>query len=352
MNDRAVLIAAAVLAALLVSFGVLWALRDYRIPIFVNGDAMARRADTFVGDLLAARFPAARVGAARCPRLLDLTGGRRARCVIPIGGDELAIDVALRRDHRGVRFDHVDALFVAVDGEREIAADLEQRYGERFLVHCPGAAVRVLHEMTPVSCDVEAPDERRRDVMVQPYGDAGNLIAPELVGVTSRRARVLGAGVAAAREGSVTVAGPALERYLTGSAASEAHGEIGRRGLAGAAHCPPRVVLHEGTHARCTVAVADVTLHYDVHFEKGLGLLINADHTVAVVAALHDVAARYVRRRSGARLPVDVNCGTVPVIAVEPGSTLRCVADSPGYDMTFRFLDPQGDFAIERTASP
>jgi hypothetical protein len=355
MRDRAVLIALAVLVVLGACFGALWGLHDYAVPIFVNGNAMARRADATAGDLLAARFPSARVGAVRCPWLLDLTGGRSARCAIPIGSDELAIDVALREDRRGVEFHHVDALFVTPDGERRIASDLDDRYGEHFAVHCPGAAVRVLHGRSTVSCDVEAPGVGRQQVAVQPYGDGDDLLAPELPGVATREARVLGPDVAATRTGSVTIEGPALERYLRGTASAEAHGDVGRRGLAGAAHCPPHVVLHEGTHVRCTVAVADVTLQFDVHFEKGLGLRTDADHTVAVVATLHDVATRYVERRErarGVRRPVDVNCGTVPVIVIEPGSTLRCVANtaSGDYDMTFRFLDPGGDFSIERTA--
>jgi hypothetical protein len=353
MQDRAVLIVSAVLAALALCFGTAWALRDYAMPVFINGEAMARDADVVVGDMMAARFPEAPVGAARCPRLLDLTGGRSARCAIPIGSDELAIGMALRADHRDVRYETLDALFVARDGERTIARHLEERYGERFAVHCPGAAVRVLHDMTAVSCEIQAPDVPRQVVTAKPYAD-GDFIVRELVGLESREARVLGADVAARREGSITVAGPALERYLKESVSFQARGEVGRRGLAGAAHCPRSAVLHEGTHVRCTVPVADVTLAYDVHFEKGLGLRIDVSDSIAVVAALREFVTRYVQRRhhaDGVRLAADVNCGTVPVIAVQPGSTVRCVVDAGTYDLTLRFLDAVGNFTIEQTAS-
>ena len=356
MNDRAVLIASAVLVVLVLCFGTLWALRDYASPIFVNGEAIARYADAVVGDMLAARFPGVRIGGARCPPLLDFTGHRFGRCAIPIGDDELAIEVELREDHRTVHFRNLDALFVTRDGERTIARDLEKRYGERFSVHCPGAAVRVQHAMAPVSCVVEAPGVWRQDVTAGPYDEAGDLSVSELAGAMTREARVLGTEVAAKREGSVTVAGRALERYLRDGVAFAARGEVGRRGLIGAAHCPPRAVLHEGTHVRCTVAVADVTLAYDVHFEKGLGLRFDSDRTVAVVAAVREVALRFVQGRDrggGVRPRVDVNCGTVPVIAVEPGSTLRCVADGVEgtYDLTVRFFDANGNFTIERVAS-
>jgi hypothetical protein len=265
--------------------------------------------------------------------------------------------VALREDRRDVEFSAVDALFVRHDGERTIAGHLEQMYGERFAVRCPGAAARVLRGLESVSCEIEAPDVTGRTITVRPYGYGGDVIAGELPSVEPREARVLGADVAARREGSVAVAGPALERYVRGSTASQARGEVGRRGLVGRAHCPPRAVLHEGSHVRCTVVVADVTLRYDVHFEKGLGLRVEPDTSVAVVAPLREVATRYFKRRNsmgGAPLHVDVNCGTVPVIVVEPGSTLRCLADvgDGSFDFTFRFTDAQGGFTIEPGAAP
>ena len=354
MNDRTVLIAAAVLAAVLVCFGTLWALHDYAQPVFVNGDRVARNTDIMVGDMIAARFPDIHVGSARCPELLDLTGERSARCTIPIAGDELAISAAVRRDGRGVKVESVDALFVTRDGERTIARRLEEMYGERFAVRCPGAAVRVVEPPATVSCTAEAPDTMRRALEVAPYGDLGAVHFGELGGVTTREARILGAVVAARREGSVMVAGPALERYLRGSAAFLNQGEVGRRGLVGAVHCPPQLVLHEGTHARCTVAVADVVLSYDVHFEKGLGLRADHDTSVAVVPALREFALRYFQRRGiDVHVPshVDVNCGTIPAIAEEPGSTLRCRADVIGapFFFNFRFLDADGGFTMEES---
>ena len=357
MHDRAVLVTAAVLTAVVVSFGALWVLRDYAVPFFVNGNTIARQVDGGVGDLIAARFPELQVGAARCPRLLDLTGGRTARCAIPIAGDELPIDVALRSDRRDIDFNDVDELFVRRAGERAIASKLEEQHGVPFAVRCPGAAVRVLHRPASVTCDVEAPGVSRRDVPATPYAYGGDVQTSPLAGVASRAARVLGTAVADRREGSVAIAGPVLERYLRGSAAFLSHGEVGRRGLLGAAHCPPRVVLHEGTHVSCTVVIADVTLPYDVHFEKGLGLRTDRANSVAVIAPLREVAMRYFRRRSssiGAPAHLDINCGTVPVIVEEPGSTLRCYADEgvDAFHFTFRFTDAEGDFTIDRRVAP
>jgi hypothetical protein len=123
----------------------------------------------------------------------------------------------------------------------------------------------------------------------------------------------------------------------------------------GAAHCPPRVALREGTHASCTVAVANMKLRYDVHFEKGLGLRADLDSSVAVIPALREFALRYFqRRRLDAHIPyrVDVNCGPVATVVVEPGSTLRCRADVGGepFSFAFRILDAEGGFTMEESA--
>ena len=351
MNDRAVLIAASVLAAVLAGFGALWALHDYALPVFVSGEQMARNADVMVGDTIAARFPGVRVGPARCPRLVDLTGGRSARCAIPIDGEELGIDVAMRRDRRGVDFRSADALFVRAAAERAIADMLEEQYGVPFAMRCPGAAVRVLHRPESVACQVQAPGMSRQEVPASSLGYDGNVFVGEVRGGTSRRARILGTAVAEQREGSVTIEGRSLERYLRGSASFLDHHEVGRRGLLGAAHCPARIVLHEGSHARCTVVIADITLTYDVHFESGLGLRTDPGSSVAVIAPLREFAARYFGRRStgGRTSHVDINCGTIPAVVMEPGSTLRCAGDNGvrSFYFTFRFTDAQGGFTIE-----
>src|ERR1700681_3114101 len=130
MNDRAVLVAAAVLAAVLLSFGALWTLRDYAVPLFANGDRIARNADIMVGDMIAAQFPGVRVDRVRCPPLLDLTAGRSARCAVPIDRRQAANRGATGRDPRRFRFGRVDSLLVRACGEATIARKLDELYGE------------------------------------------------------------------------------------------------------------------------------------------------------------------------------------------------------------------------------
>ena len=351
MNDRAVLIAAAVLAAIVVSFGALWALREYARPVFVNGHDTAIRIDDVEGDMIAARFPDAAVGPARCPPLLNLTGTRTALCTLPIAAGEMHFEVQ-QPYVRGLppAFHEVDALFVARDAERSIAAQLAERYGEPFDVRCPGPAVRVV-DATPVTCSVEAADVPRRGIDVHAVGQDGSVQAEELASVPTRLTRVFGRAVAERKQGSIVVSGRAMESFVQGSASADAGGEVGRRGLIGAAHCPARIALREGGHTVCTVIVGGLPLTYDVHFEKGPGLYVQSQKRIEVVALLREIAARYFSRpkfTGGKPLAASVHCEAGPVAFVEPGSSLRCDAKVGKEHFSFDFDvdDPEGHVSI------
>jgi hypothetical protein len=346
----------AIVAAVAIGLGTLWALRDYANPEFVNGTTAAHEIDAAVGNMIAARFPEVGVGSATCPALLNLTAGRTERCALPVAGKTVHVDVSLRDTVRRdaawrYRFWTAEALFVRRDAERTIAESLARTYGETFDVHCPGAAVRVLARTSEVTCTVQAPDVTRRSIPVRPLGDDGSMFPDELPHVATRWVRSFGSDVATRREGSVVITGRALEQFVRASAGFQAGGEVGRRGLVGTARCPARVVLHEGTHAGCTVRVGAETQKYDVHFEKGLGLRIDTDENVAVVPALRDFAVRYFERPAftgGKPANVRVNCTGGVVVFVEPGSAVTCVAKVGAKTIPFYFdiLDSEGSFKI------
>ena len=349
--DRFVLVMAAIVTAVLIACGTLWALREYATPLFVNGPETADRIDQEVGDLIAARFPAAAVGAAHCPPFLDLTGHRTAECTLPVSGAELHLVI----DSDFVRRiapapGTTDALFVAPDAERTLAAQLTQRFGERFEVRCPGPEVRVISR-APAICSVEAPDLARRGIEVTAYGYAGAVYAEPLRGLSTRAERIFGRDVAERTEGSVVIAGSALERYVQGDASADERGEPGRRGLVGRARCPSRIVLREGSHATCTVRVGGLPLRYDVHFEKGLGLRVDTPRNIMVVAALREIAVRYFERphfTGGKPTLSHVDCGRAAVVLVEPGSSVPCTAKvgADTYSFVFQIDDATGGFRI------
>lgn len=348
--DRGVLIAALVVASVIITVGMFAVVHEYAVPMFANGGVVAHRIDTEAGDLIAARFPGLPVGAARCPPIVNLTNHRHGRCAIPIGTDELRIDVSVSVSQPKLELEHVDALFVRTDAERTIVDDLAGQFGERFDVRCAGPAIRVVPPDTPVVCSIEAPDVLRRGIEVTPIGFDGQLRFEPLLGVTTRAARAFGPA-AERREGWVEIAGRALERYLTAGAALQARGEVGRRGLVRGAKCPVRVVLYEGTHVTCTVRVADLSEDYDVHFEKGLGLRTDFDKTVVVMPALEAVAARYFERSwytAGQPLRAKIDCISATVAFVEPGSSVPCTAVVRGKTIYFAFkiTDAAGDFTI------
>jgi len=350
--DRAVLWAALVISGVLIACGALFVLQDYTNPVFVNGADTADRIDAEMGDMIAARFPDVSVGKAHCPLVLNLTGTHQGRCTLPVADGELRIDV--QRPYvpgLNVVLRDADALFVTRAAERSIRAQLVERFGEPFDVRCPGPAVRIIADDAHVTCSVEAPDLLRRGLEIAVTGDAGDVHPEPLTGVATRVERSFGKDVAARTEGSAVIAGPAMERYVLGTAGADADGEVARRGLLGGARCPPRIVLRERGRATCTVRVGGHPLRYDLQFEMGRGLEVRADKQIAVIAYLREIATRYFERpkyTGGKPLLARVECGNAAVEFVEPGSFVPCTAkvNDVAYSFVFQFDDAQGSFHI------
>ena len=350
--DRAVLVMGAIVAAVLIGLGALSSLADYARPVFVNGSATASQIDDVMGSMIAARFPDVAVGRAHCPVVLNLTGKRTALCGLPVAAGEMRVRIAIPNEGGyPPPFQNLDALFVTREAERTIAARFAEQYGEPFDVRCPGAAVRVVADHTSVTCSIEAPDVLRRGVDVGVSGQDGDVRVPDLASVPTRAARVFGREIAEQKEGSVAIPGRAMESYVLGSASADAGGAVGRRGLTGAAHCPPHIVLYEGGLTTCTVRVGGLVLTYDVHFEKGPGLYVQARKQIEVVALLRDIATRYFERpqyTGGKPLAAYVDCGAARVAFVEPGSSVPCTAKvgNDTHSFTFEISDAEGHFSI------
>jgi hypothetical protein len=313
-----------ILAAALVGCGS--TLHDATHPVFLSGDDARTWIDEEAGTMLAARHPGVTIGNARCPYLLNLTGRHTERCTIPIGKDEFRIDVA-RSETFELR--DVDALVVKRDAERELTDDLTLEYGVPFTVRCDGPPVRVVPIRTDFSCAIDAPDIFADRIDVEAIGRDDRLIPHHLKSGDSREARMLGRDVTEKTEGGVTIAGPVVERYLHEITGGILHAELVRRGLLGAAHCPPRLVLSsDSKHATCTVRAGDRSVRYDLRFDKGRGLVIDAQQ-VAVIPVLRELAKRYYQRlwsTNGKVAAVGVTCGSHDVVVVEPGTTLPCKA--------------------------
>jgi hypothetical protein len=118
-------------------------------PNFLSGDDAAKRVDIDFGGMVAADHPSVTVGRARCPFLIDLSGGHTGRCLLPVTGGEMRVGVGLSRAPSGVR--SADTLIVRSEAEPRIAADLA-RPGVRIVVRCPGPAVRVVPNDTTIHC--------------------------------------------------------------------------------------------------------------------------------------------------------------------------------------------------------
>jgi hypothetical protein len=337
--------AALVLAAALAGCGS--ALHDATHPVFLSGEDGGAWIDQDAGAMLAARHPGVAVGHARCPYLMNLTGGRSAQCTIPVGRAELRIDVRL--DPR-FHVDDVDALVVKRETERQLTDDLTRRYGVRFTVRCDGPPLRVMPVRAQFPCGIDAPGGSTGRVDVAVYDRDGSARASLASGDT-RQDRMLGRAVTEKTEGGVTLEGPVLARYLHEIVGGAQHGELVRRGLLGAARCPARVTLPPGgNHATCTVRAGDVDVRFDLRFDRGSGLQIEQQQ-IAIVPALREVAQRYYGHALPSKKAAElvVNCGPHRTVVVEPGASLRCELGTGDGKTTFavKILDASGHFSFE-----
>jgi hypothetical protein len=289
------------------------------------------------------------VTSARCGFFLDLTDRRAARCALPVSGMDMSIRVAV--DSAGdVALTSEDALVVAADAERRLADALRGEYGEPFTVECPGPRLRVIPLTQTFACAIDAPDIQRTVVDVKPYG-IDRVARPEVEHIPRRFERIFGRDVAERRSGGVSVSGRAVEAYVRGTAAAEMDGEIARRGLLGAVHCPAVVALRAREHARCTAQVGNRVQVYDMRFDEGRGVEIESQQMAIVVPALTEVAQRYYERPSstgGAPVRVVVDCGRDVVKLVEPGASVPCTVTTGAAErnIVLKVLDTTGTFTF------
>jgi hypothetical protein len=99
------------------------------------------------------------------------------------------------------------------------------------------------------------------------------------------------------------------------------------------------------------VLVGGLALTYDVHFEKGPDLYVQAQKQIEIIALLRDIAMRYFERpqyTGGKPLAAYVDCRAARVAFVEPGSGLPCKVKVGNDTRAFSFEigDAEGHFSI------
>jgi hypothetical protein len=304
-------------------------LKDALHPHFLGGKDAEAWIDRRAGNMLAVYHPGLAVGRAHCPFLLNLTGpGSHAQCTLPVEQSTLRIDIA--SDYGAdEKLRDVDSLVVEHDAERDLAADLARRYTEAYTVHCEGDPVRVVPARRAVECTATGPDGLRKTLQARPRGYTGSLRAGGLAGAETIEERMLGRDAVKRRHGGLTLNGRDVERYLAAIGGGTERDDLVRRGLLRAPYCPPRVSLQGSAHDSCFVPVGEKTLRYDLRFDQGRGLEIDANGSAFAVAALNEMGARYFERsmrNDGAPQKVVVDCGHEQVVVLpEPGDDVRCV---------------------------
>jgi len=326
------------------------AYHDVTHPVFLAGEDARALIDDEIGDMLAARHPGVAVGRSSCPYLLNLTGGRSARCTIPVAGASMRIDVT--GGPRSPDFRELDALVETRDVEHRVEQDLELEYGVRFLVRCFGTPVSVVPVPEKRTCSVSAPGTGTRTVQASILADDVLFVRP-LPGVETRFVRMLGHDAATRREGALDLDGAAVERYLRDGAGDRQHDELVRRGLIGPARCPSRVRLVANRHVTCTVRLGRHPYAYDLRFDEGRGLVITTDQSIVIVPYVRELVRRayeHSLRLDGNPESVRIACGPNDdsVIFAEPGTMLPCTAQRRDgtYAFSVRIRDANGGFTV------
>lgn len=304
-------------------------MRDPFNPNFLSGDDAAKRVDIDFGGMVAASHPSVTVGRARCPFLIDLSGGHTGRCSLPVTGGEMRVDVSASRAPTGVR--SPDTLIVRSEAEPRIAAELAGS-GVRVAVRCPGPAVRVAPNDTTIHCALTGARVSHGSVRVE-FAGYDDLFVFGSKNSGTRLDTLLDRAVTSRTDARIVLDGSKLGPYLRAVAGGAAHDELERRRLIGVAHCPSRITLTWRAHAACTVRVGSATLPYDLRFDQGRGLVVEADPTVEILAVLRERAERFFIHvipiidpslPAGSRIRVDCGGGTVALLT--PGEGLPCTA--------------------------
>jgi hypothetical protein len=301
--------------------------RDPFHPRFLSGDDAAKRIDVSFGGTLVADYPSITVGRARCPFLVDLSGGHTARCTLPVAGGVMRVDVGVSAAPNGVH--SPDALIVRSEAEPRIADQLA-RPGERIAVRCPGPPVRVVPNDTTIHCAFNGAGTTNGSVRVE-FGTGGELYVfgskKKDVDVDALFERA----VIAQSASRIVLDGPRLGTYLRAEAGGTQRDELERRHLIGMARCPPRITLVPTVHAACTVRLGTANLRLDLRYDRGRGMVVDFGPSVEIVAAVRERAERFfahilpiVDPSLPAMARIRIDCGTATVALLEPGEALPC----------------------------
>jgi hypothetical protein len=322
------------------------------VQFFAGSDAQTW-VDHDVGDMVAAYQPQLDVGPAHCPFLISLNSG--GRCTVPVNGRPLRVDVvAARGQNPPMRLQAVDAVFVVKTAEAAATAALRRTFAADFTVRCPGKPVQIRSQ--PVECAATGPDGLRKPLVLDLRGYTGAaVVRTDLGGYSTAAERIFGVETMAQHSGTLTVAGPAVERYIAATSGLLLDDDETSRHHA-APRCPARITVRDGRKASCTLHFGTSALPYEVRFDEGRGLLIEADHQALDVIALDRlvrVMAERRARRLGHPVAYAVSCASTDVVVVEPGEILECTATPFGGKATLAavsILDRGGDFRMYQRA--
>ena len=326
-------------------------LHDPLHPRFLSASDAADRISFDFGGMVAASHPDVTVGHPHCPPLVDVSAGHMGRCIVPVTGGEMRVDIGATSTPNGVS--SPDTLIVRSDAEPKIAVELE-RAGIRSAVRCPGPSVRVVPNGTEIRCTLVRPTAGRRWVDVR-FAGYDDLSVARIWKPRKELEPLYARSVTAHTDDRAVIDGARFGEYLRATAGANAHAELARRGLIRSARCPARIILTPDTRATCSVQLGDTPLLYDLRFDRGRGVVVSTDKVTLIVATVRERAQRYYTHGLPLMDPpipaatrVRIDCGMHAVALLTPGESLPCAAfaGDKEFDFGTQLVDSGGTFAF------
>jgi hypothetical protein len=292
----------------------------------VSGTDVQRVIDTKISPSIRVALAGITVGPSRCPQRLDVSFGRTEYCVLPVGTDEIPIEVS-----RHTPYSQADVklrgTIVPMSRLAEMAAsDIAVEYGKTVRLDC-GGGVELLEAGRHVRCTLAGTREPYADVEMP---SENRFVTHELGAGPGRIELAMEPYLARHRAGlSTIVPGRVIEPYVRLDFLHRLVGQPERQARFQGASCPPSSDLSGAKRAICRISYAGGTAHYSAWIDDREGPRADAIDALIDTRLVSDSILATIRARLQAFGRTDlatVNCGPDRTFVAAVGAAFVCRA--------------------------
>jgi hypothetical protein len=283
-----------------------------QVETVINGAPLAN---------LVFEYPEISFGNAACPKHVNLAGSTIGKCMIPVGGTTIPVEVISDPQGRfgfGIRISQI--IVERARAESAFQSEIEAGSGLSGPARCPGAAVRIVAVMKTVSCTIRLRGRDIKGLLTAYQRERLDVSSPaELLQRLFLQPQYVRAGVI-----PKAVAEPIIRTHMLAR-------DVRLRGMIGLVSCPGRVLdLRNGRHVSCSVSINGQPLSVIVSLPDTLDV-----ETTKVIVFRDRVVdgLRSLLVRTYGMEPFTIDCGANGIALMEPGSSFACNITRPGQAM-------------------